>query len=249
MNKKKILALSLIVCLLATAVVGGTLAYFTDTDDAVNTFTAGNVGIDLTEAEVMYDADGNLVAAGGRMDVGDAEHDTDDVYDYGKVYPGQTILKDPTITVDAGSEDCYVAAKVIVTDGVGDLHKIIGVKDYDNLDIHKLVSGGEVAKTATQLTGWNGLSMVYETETSVIYQEANRANGEYVFYVFVKDPMAAGESVVLFDHVNIDSAWDNEEMAELVDLKIEVQAYATQEYGFHSCFDAITAAFDDDFHF
>ena len=53
----------------------------------------------------------------------------------------------------------------------------------------------------------------------------------------------------LFDHVNIDPAWDNEEMAELVDLKIEVQAYATQEYGFHSCFDAITAAFDDDFHF
>ena len=36
--KKKILAMCLIVCLLATAVVGGTLAYFTDSDEATNTF-------------------------------------------------------------------------------------------------------------------------------------------------------------------------------------------------------------------
>ena len=49
MNKKKILSLCLIVCLLATAVVGGTLAYFTDTDAQKNVFTAGNVKIDLYE--------------------------------------------------------------------------------------------------------------------------------------------------------------------------------------------------------
>ena len=49
MNKKKILALCLIVCLLATAVVGGTLAYFTDTDEATNTFTVGDVKIHIDE--------------------------------------------------------------------------------------------------------------------------------------------------------------------------------------------------------
>lgn len=47
--KKKILALCLVVALAVTAVVGGTLAYFTDTDDATNTFTVGNVNIDLQE--------------------------------------------------------------------------------------------------------------------------------------------------------------------------------------------------------
>jgi len=47
--KKRILAIALVVCLLATALVSGTLAYFTDTDDATNTFTVGNVSIDLTE--------------------------------------------------------------------------------------------------------------------------------------------------------------------------------------------------------
>ena len=48
--KKKIIALCLIVALAATAVIGGTLAYFTDTDEATNVFTAGGVSIDLHEA-------------------------------------------------------------------------------------------------------------------------------------------------------------------------------------------------------
>lgn len=47
--KKKILALTLCVVMAAIAIVGGTLAYFTDTDKATNTFTAGNIDIDLTE--------------------------------------------------------------------------------------------------------------------------------------------------------------------------------------------------------
>ena len=49
--KKKITALCLCVALLAIAVVGASLAYFTDTDNATNTFTVGNVAIDLIEQE------------------------------------------------------------------------------------------------------------------------------------------------------------------------------------------------------
>lgn len=47
--KKKILALCLVVALAATAVIGGTLAYFTDTDAKSNVFTTGNVEIQLVE--------------------------------------------------------------------------------------------------------------------------------------------------------------------------------------------------------
>ncbi len=47
--KKKIIALCLIIALAATAVAGATLAYFTDTDTAENTFTTGNVKIDMHE--------------------------------------------------------------------------------------------------------------------------------------------------------------------------------------------------------
>ena len=49
--KKKILTICLIVALAATAIIGGTLAYFTDTDAKTNTFTAGGVKIALIEQQ------------------------------------------------------------------------------------------------------------------------------------------------------------------------------------------------------
>ena len=48
--KKKIVSLALAVCLIAIAAVG-TLAYFTDKDAETNTFTVGNVAIDLIEQQ------------------------------------------------------------------------------------------------------------------------------------------------------------------------------------------------------
>ena len=61
--KKKLLALVLVVALAATAVIGGTLAYFTDTDEAVNTFTLGNVKIDLQE---VFDAHNAVLRPGSQ---------------------------------------------------------------------------------------------------------------------------------------------------------------------------------------
>lgn len=49
--KKKITALFLCVALAAIAIVGASLAYFTDTDSETNTFAVGNVKIDLIEQE------------------------------------------------------------------------------------------------------------------------------------------------------------------------------------------------------
>ena len=52
--KKKIVSLALVVALIAIAAMG-TLAYFTDTDDATNTFTTGDVAIDapIDECDVV----------------------------------------------------------------------------------------------------------------------------------------------------------------------------------------------------
>lgn len=49
--KKKILTLALAVALAATAIVGGTLAYFTDTDADVNVMTTGNLQIVQNETD------------------------------------------------------------------------------------------------------------------------------------------------------------------------------------------------------
>ena len=63
--KKKILAVVLCVAMLAIAVVGGTLAYFTDTDAAQNVMTVGNVAIVQDEQQKVIS---------GEVDEGSSEY-------------------------------------------------------------------------------------------------------------------------------------------------------------------------------
>ena len=51
MNKRRILAIAMSLCIVAILAVGASLAYFTDTDNATNTFTVGNVKIELVEQQ------------------------------------------------------------------------------------------------------------------------------------------------------------------------------------------------------
>lgn len=82
--KKKILALVLALTLLVAGVVGGTLAWLTDrTAEVKNTFTVGDINIGLTETTADY-----------------------------KMVPGNTIAKDPTVTVKANSEACWLFVQV-----------------------------------------------------------------------------------------------------------------------------------------
>lgn len=52
MTKKKIVSLCLAAVLVVMAIAGATVAYFTDTKTADNTFTMGNVKITLDETDV-----------------------------------------------------------------------------------------------------------------------------------------------------------------------------------------------------
>lgn len=236
--KKKILALMLCVALAAVAIVGGTLAYFTDSKEQTNTFTAGNVRITLDEAKINKGDYGEAVA--------DETSRTSKAQNY-KLFPGMTVTKDPTIKVLSTSESAYVGAKITIQ---GDIYGLIGVSGYDNIDITKygLVSGGITsASTAEQRFDWNGLSMVYENNDCVIYQDANKADKTWTLYVFVKDVQEKGEKVVLFDTLTIPDFYGNEEMAKLDDTTVKVEAFATQAQGFTSCYQAMTEAFDEAF--
>ena len=245
--KKKIFAIVLCICMLAIAIVGGTMAYFTDEAAQTNTFTAVKVGINLDEAVVKQDTETDSETYGDL--IADGEKRTSEAQTY-HLFPAMKVTKDPTITVDADSENAYVAAVVTVS---GDLYSLIGVADSNNLDITKLVSGGEVQKPSQQVTGWNGLSMVYETADCVIYQDASQgsqtARGTWTMYVFVKAPKAAGSSVTLFDTMTIPEKWNNTEMAKINNMSIAVNAYATQTNGFVDCFTAMTTAFPEAFDF
>ena len=50
--KKKLTAIFLCIALVAIAIVGASMAYFTDTKNATNTFTVGNVKIKLLESSL-----------------------------------------------------------------------------------------------------------------------------------------------------------------------------------------------------
>ena len=95
MNKKKLIPLLSAVALVAVIGVGSTLAYFTDNDAANNVVTMGHVNIELDEPEFSAENENNTIK---------------------NVVPNQTITKDPTITVVAGSESCYLRAKIEITE-------------------------------------------------------------------------------------------------------------------------------------
>ena len=97
--KKKTLALLLALVLVFGAAVGGTIAYLTSNDSVTNTFTIGKVDITLDEAKV--DEYGAAIEDVPRVKANSY-----------KLIPGHTYTKDPTIHVAAGSEDCWLFAKI-----------------------------------------------------------------------------------------------------------------------------------------
>ena len=102
--KKKVTALCLCVALLAVAVVGASLAYFTDTKSATNTFTVGNVKIDLIESK--YHREGNDNS--GDTSIPDPTHKV--VADDGMKYvtTGHTMFTNDEIKADAAQYSDYI---------------------------------------------------------------------------------------------------------------------------------------------
>ena len=139
--KKKITAIFLCVALLAIAIVGASLAYFTDTKTATNTFTVGNVKIDLIESKFHREGNGNSndtsiskptnTANGmkyvrdGNKAFTDQEIKTDaETYktDYLAVkgqnmVPGRRVAKSPYV-VNTGANDAYIRIRVMVPSAV-----------------------------------------------------------------------------------------------------------------------------------
>ena len=91
----KVTALLLAVMLTVGGVVGGTVAWLIDSPaPVVNTFTYGDINIELDETDTKVDSD---------------EDPTTNQY---KMMPGETITKDPVITVKSGSEEMWLFVKL-----------------------------------------------------------------------------------------------------------------------------------------
>lgn len=113
---------ALTLCLLlalAVASIGGTVAWFTATSDSVvNTFTYGDINIGLAETTTDY-----------------------------KMVPGNTIAKDPKVTVVGGSEACWLFVKVEKSANFDDFMTYEMANGWTALDGHPGVYYREVAST------------------------------------------------------------------------------------------------------
>lgn len=244
MKKFKFFTILAVICVTVSAVVGGTLAYFTDDKAMTSVFTAGNVYIELSEAAVKDDGHGNLVKDTEKPRIVGGALAENTEHNYGTVFPGQSIYKDPTIK-NTGTSAAWVAAKVIITDGNGDIYNVLG-DGGNKIDIKLLLFGGALEEAATVET-WHGISGVHVSDHYAFLQTADRALGRYVFYFFMEQEMAVNGSATLFTSLEMHESCTNEMLAEFVDFRITVQAFAVQTFGFDSCYDAMTTAFGSHF--
>ena len=147
--KKKILVLCLVVALAVTAVVGGSLAYFTDTDNETNTFTTGKVDITLNETFNEQTA---------------------------KLLPGKDIAK--IVNVTNNEEDAYVRLHIAFPADTIYYGENDGVQEYNNLvhfnQTYASLAAGEWNWTPTaagvggEHPGYPGNGTNYNTYTTTI---------------------------------------------------------------------------------
>lgn len=124
MKRTKKLVAMIAVALTLCMAIGGTLAYLTDTTKEVkNTFTIGDVEITLAETK------GNV----------DTEASTDDLeVRKFKIVPGQDVEKDPKVSVDDKSEDCWLFVEITASDDYGTVFS-----EYEIADGWTQVTGTE----------------------------------------------------------------------------------------------------------
>ena len=265
--KKKLTAIFLCVALAAIAIVGASLAYFTDTKSATNTFTVGNVKIDLIESRyhregndnsgdttipdptntasgMKYVTDGHKAFTDEEIKA-DAEKYSEYIGERGKnMVPGRNFAKCPYV-VNTGANDAYVRIRVMIPhDGDVDNGGIINA-----MFCSTATSSGEFQQGANGenwpvvemngYTGDNGLKYDVYTFTRTEPLKAG-AMTEWNVWNFV----GIGKNVT---NADIEKAIENGVITKTnngaLNLNILVQADAIQAEGFANATEAF-AAFD-----
>ncbi len=240
-TKTKALLMSLCAVLLVAASVLGTMAYLTDSKDVKNTFTVGNVSIDLDEAKV--NTDGTVVTGADRVKTNSY-----------KLLPGHTYTKDPTVTVLAPSVESYVRMKVtfnkasqiiaMCTDpefaedgptGVENAYPLIRMVKFVEANAAKWdgIIPDNMVDTEEMLA--DGKYFAYDAEADTL---------TYYFYYkeTVEAPTADVKLATLFDSINVPEWATNDQLKALQGFEITAVAEAIQADGFENA-DAAWAAF------
>ena len=216
--KKKITAICLCIALVAIAVVGATLAYFTDTDKATNTFTVGNVKIKLLESSLHRE---NAGVANGQTSTSELWSDVsmEGSGNTSKYKAGDAFYTDAQIEANAAEYTCnnimltpgksYHKMPYVKNTGVNDAYIRIRVMIPADLDTAVLNSS---MYTTTALNN-REFTMAYDNSGTV-----DRDGIKYNVYTFTRiDPLKAGELTYwnVWGTIHMDTTVTNEQIANL----------------------------------
>lgn len=214
-TKTKTLILLTCAVVLVTSSIIGTIAYLTDRDEVVNTFTVGDV--DITVDEEKVNPDGTPTEEEDERVKGNEYH----------LIPGKTYVKDPTMTIIKGSEESYV--RMLLT--INNLSELDSIFAPDGVDLTTIFGGYDATK-------W-----IYEGETE--NSSDNTITYEFRYVSIVDASEAAEDMVLepLFDTFTLPGTIDGDELKSIEDLEITVVGHAIQAEGF-SDEDAAWTAFN-----
>ncbi len=245
--KKKMMALVLCVALVAVAAVGATMAYFTDTKTAENTFTVGNVKIDLLESNLHRE---NAGIANGATSKSELWSNVEKLgsNNQSQYKAGDTFYTDDQIKEDAAKYECkdvklnpgqsYHKMPYVVNTGANDAYIRIRVMFPANLDTAILNSS--MFTTTAMKSG--EFTYAYDDTASV-----EKDGVKYNVYTFTRTaPLAPGEMTYwnVWGTVHMDSDVTNEELTRLLGGKgfsVLVEADAIQADGFANAAEAWAA--------
>lgn len=262
MTKKKIVSLCLAAVLVVMAIAGATVAYFTDTDNETNTFTIGNVKIDLIESTYhregndnsgdasipnpTHTASGMEYVTDGHKAFTDDEIKTDAAKykEYigekgGLMVPGRAVAKCPYV-VNTGSNDAYIRIRVMVPSAA-------------NFDFVSVANGGVITNQWTTSCMLSGEFVAGEytlgdgttwQNAPAIERDVEKNGVKYDVYTFTRvAPLAAGAMTEwnVWNYIgihkdatsaDIQKAIDAKAIAEDGTLNVLVEADAIQAEGF-----------------
>ena len=269
--KKKLTAIFLCVALVAIAIVGASLAYFTDTDKKTNTFTVGNVKIELLESQYhrVNAGKGNATGeteplSGGylwaaNVDMQGTTENTPNYVTSGEVWNGQ-YFSDAQIEADAVTyKDRYFAEhsqnmvpganvrKNPYVKNTGDSDAYIRIRTLIPVSLFEVIDKGPSYWTTTAMNEGQVTSNAvdtYNTSGATAVKKVERHGIMYYEYdfTFVK-AVKPGELTFwnVWGNIAINKDATAEDLANVESFDVIFEADAIQAEGFANATEAFAA--------
>ena len=273
MKKRRILAIAMSLVIVAILAIGATLAYFTDTDKETNTFTVGNVKIDLIESQYHRINAGRGNATGmteplsggyvwsANVDMQGTPENTPNYTTSGETWSG-LYFSDAQIEADAATyKEGYFAEHsqnmvpgnnvrknpYVKNTGVNDAY--IRIRTLIPVSLFNVIDNGYSYWTSTAIKEGQVTSVadgVYSTSGPEAVKQVERNGIKYYEYDFTFTKAVKPGELTFWNvcgNIAIDKEATAEDLKNVESFDVIFEADAIQADGFASAADAF-AAFD-----